>query len=157
MATINLNAPLPRKQWKPLYCFQYNLIQVAIWQGNAPYIVCTAGRYYFQEYTVQRDHENIHIHTHILSCTATRHFENAISVNLIACMFTFQKDTQSSFLPNLTIFKQRLWNGKNNSTPQCWALLEKPPVAQLLINFPTFYGTRRFITVFTRALHWSIS
>jgi hypothetical protein len=25
---------------------------------------------------------------------------------------------------------------------------------QLLKNFPAFYGTRRFITVFTRALHW---
>jgi hypothetical protein len=29
--------------------------------------------------------------------------------------------------------------------------LEKPPVVQLLKNFPAFYGTRRFITVFTRA------
>jgi hypothetical protein len=38
-----------------------------------------------------------------------------------------------------------------------WALLEKPPVVQLLKNFPAFYGTRRFITVFTRALHWSLS
>jgi hypothetical protein len=36
-----------------------------------------------------------------------------------------------------------------------WALLEKPPVVQLLKNFPTFYGTRRLITVFDRALHWS--
>jgi hypothetical protein len=36
-------------------------------------------------------------------------------------------------------------------------ILEKPPVAQLLNNFPTFYGTRRFITVFARALHWSLS
>jgi hypothetical protein len=35
-----------------------------------------------------------------------------------------------------------------------WALLEKLPTAQLLKNF---YGTRRFITVFTRALHWSLS
>jgi hypothetical protein len=26
-----------------------------------------------------------------------------------------------------------------------------------LKNFPAFYGTRRFITVFTRALHWSLS
>jgi hypothetical protein len=33
-----------------------------------------------------------------------------------------------------------------------WALLEKMPVAQLLKYFSTFYGTRRFITVFTRAL-----
>jgi hypothetical protein len=38
-----------------------------------------------------------------------------------------------------------------------WALLEKPPIVQPLKNFPTFYGTRRFITVFTRALHWSLS
>jgi hypothetical protein len=26
-----------------------------------------------------------------------------------------------------------------------------------LCSFPAFYGTRRFNTVFTRALHWSIS
>jgi hypothetical protein len=32
-------------------------------------------------------------------------------------------------------------------------LLEKPAIVQLLKNFPEFYGTRRFITVFTRALH----
>jgi hypothetical protein len=41
-------------------------------------------------------------------------------------------------------------------TPWGWVLLEKPPVAQLLENFPTFYGTRRFITVFTRTLHWDL-
>jgi hypothetical protein len=33
-----------------------------------------------------------------------------------------------------------------------WALLEKPPIVLLLKHFPTFYGTRRFITVFTRAI-----
>jgi hypothetical protein len=38
-----------------------------------------------------------------------------------------------------------------------WALLEKPPVAQPLKNFPIFYGSRKLITVFTRALHWSLS
>jgi hypothetical protein len=42
-------------------------------------------------------------------------------------------------------------------TQWSWTLLEKPPVMQLLKNFPIFYGTRRFITVFTRALHWSLS
>jgi hypothetical protein len=31
-------------------------------------------------------------------------------------------------------------------------LLETPPIVQLLKNFPAFYGTQRFITVFTRAL-----
>jgi hypothetical protein len=33
------------------------------------------------------------------------------------------------------------------------ALLEEPPILQLLKNFPAFYGSRRF----TRALHWSLS
>jgi hypothetical protein len=37
-----------------------------------------------------------------------------------------------------------------------WALLEKLPIVQLLKNFRAFYGTRRFITVFTRAFHWSL-
>jgi hypothetical protein len=39
-------------------------------------------------------------------------------------------------------------------TPWSIVLLEKPPVVQLLKNFPTFYGTRNVITMFTRALHW---
>jgi hypothetical protein len=37
-----------------------------------------------------------------------------------------------------------------------WALREKLPIVQLLKNFPEFYGNRRFITVFTRALHWPL-
>jgi hypothetical protein len=35
-------------------------------------------------------------------------------------------------------------------------ILEKPPVVQLLRNFPQYYGIRRFITVLTRALHRSL-
>jgi hypothetical protein len=38
-----------------------------------------------------------------------------------------------------------------------WTLLEEPPNVQPLNNFPAFYGTRRFNTAFTRALHWSLS
>jgi hypothetical protein len=41
-------------------------------------------------------------------------------------------------------------------TPWSW-VLQKPPVAQLFKNFPTCHGTRRFITVFTGALHRSLS
>jgi hypothetical protein len=37
-----------------------------------------------------------------------------------------------------------------------WSLLEKPQVVHLLKNFPAFYGTRKFITMSTRTLHWSI-
>jgi hypothetical protein len=31
------------------------------------------------------------------------------------------------------------------------------PIVQPLKNFPVFYGTRRFITIFTRAHQWSLS
>lgn len=36
-------------------------------------------------------------------------------------------------------------------------LLQKPQLLQLLKNFPTFYRTRKLITVFTRVLYWSVS
>jgi hypothetical protein len=38
-----------------------------------------------------------------------------------------------------------------------WALLGKLAIVQPLKKFPAFYGTRRFITVFTRSLQWSLS
>jgi hypothetical protein len=44
----------------------------------------------------------------------------------------------------------------NKLTPRSWVLFEKPPVTQVLKNFP-LYWTRRFFTVFTRSLHWSLS
>jgi hypothetical protein len=45
----------------------------------------------------------------------------------------------------------------NQLTKWGWVLLYKPPVAQLLQNFLTLYGTRRFFTMFTRAHHWYLS
>jgi hypothetical protein len=36
------------------------------------------------------------------------------------------------------------------------SLLEELSIVQPLMNPPAFYGTRRFNTVFTRALHWSL-
>jgi hypothetical protein len=42
-------------------------------------------------------------------------------------------------------------------TPCSWALLEKRSLVQLPKNFPGFYETLRFIIVFTRALHLSLS
>jgi hypothetical protein len=35
-------------------------------------------------------------------------------------------------------------------------LVDKLTVTQLVKKFPAFYGTRRFITVFTTARHWSL-
>jgi hypothetical protein len=46
------------------------------------------------------------------------------------------------------------WSGISPYLPED---LEKPPVAQLLKNFPTVYGTRKFVTVLTRALYCSLS
>src|SRR5215470_9658254 len=42
-------------------------------------------------------------------------------------------------------------------TPWSRDLLEKVTVSQLVKKFPPFYGTRRFITAFTRARHLSLS
>jgi hypothetical protein len=44
----------------------------------------------------------------------------------------------------------------NQLTQWSWAI-EKLPVAQLLKNCPTFYGTRKLVTVFITALQWALS
>jgi hypothetical protein len=41
--------------------------------------------------------------------------------------------------------------------PWSQVLFDKPTVVPLLYNFPKLHGTQRFITVFTRACHWSLS
>jgi hypothetical protein len=55
--------------------------------------------------------------------------------------------------PRSTTYSENIyWTHSQTSV-----LFENPSIVQLLKNFPIFYGTRRFITVFTRALHWSLS
>jgi hypothetical protein len=44
-----------------------------------------------------------------------------------------------------------------NLTLWCWVLLKRTTFVQPLKKFPTFYGTQRFITAFTRALYLSVS
>jgi hypothetical protein len=44
----------------------------------------------------------------------------------------------------------------NQPSPLSRVLLEKLTVTQLVKKFPAFYGTRRFITVFTKADHCSL-
>jgi hypothetical protein len=55
------------------------------------------------------------------------------------------------------LLKKLAPSNRNWLTPRSWVLLEKPPVAQLSKNIPTLYKTRRFINVFTRVSHWSLS
>jgi hypothetical protein len=45
----------------------------------------------------------------------------------------------------------------NSLTPYSTVLLEKLTVLQPVNKFPTFYGTRRFITVLTNARQLSLS
>jgi hypothetical protein len=45
---------------------------------------------------------------------------------------------------------------KDLPTPWSIVLLQKLRVTQLVKKYPTFYGTQSFITVFTRACHWSL-
>jgi hypothetical protein len=53
---------------------------------------------------------------------------------------------------------QLYWNNTYLLTYlRSWALLEKLTIMQSFKKFPAFYGTRSFITVFTRALHRSLS
>jgi hypothetical protein len=42
-------------------------------------------------------------------------------------------------------------------TPWCRILFEKLIVTQLVKKIPLSYGTRRFITVFTKARHWTLT
>jgi hypothetical protein len=53
-----------------------------------------------------------------------------------------------TMLTNTSLYVTHSWS---------WTLLEKLPIVHLLKSFPAFYGTRRFITVPKRALHWSLS
>jgi hypothetical protein len=53
--------------------------------------------------------------------------------------------------------RQKQMSINNWLTPLSRVLLEKLTVTQLVKKFPTFYGTRRFITVFTRTRQWSLS
>jgi hypothetical protein len=48
-------------------------------------------------------------------------------------------------------------NQTNQPTPWSRVLLEKLTVTQPVKKYPAVYGTRRFITVFIRAHHWSLS
>jgi hypothetical protein len=54
-------------------------------------------------------------------------------------------------ISSFTITQSNGWSYDTHS--RSWALLEKSPIVQLLKNFPAFYGTRSFFTVFTKALH----
>jgi hypothetical protein len=71
-------------------------------------------------------------------------------------LFLYIVNLHHSFLPQEF---NPVWVVRNKQilTPWRRVLLENLTVSQLVEKFPTLYGTRRFITVFTRARHWSLS
>jgi hypothetical protein len=83
------------------------------------------------------------------------HYHRHLSISLMTGLYSLCTLRGSSYnlrinLPNRLI--RSMWLTHSWS----WGLLEKLAIVQPLKNFPAFYGTRRFITVLTRALHWSL-
>ena len=66
-------------------------------------------------------------------------------MHFVVSAVNFSLKIVSPFYANLTL------------TPWSRVLLEKPTATQLVKKFPAFYGTRTFITVFTKAGHLSLS
>jgi hypothetical protein len=90
------------------------------------------------------------------SNTQDRSEKLSVLAPLVSCFFLFLTwlsfrtwwwGQDSTFQENRFFLTRRLI-----TLTHSWrrALLEKPPIVQLLKNFPAFYGTRRFITVLTR-------
>jgi len=65
---------------------------------------------------------------------------------------TYPRDLLPTYLPNYLTNKQT-----NKQTLWSSVLRKKLIVTQLLKKLPTFFGTRRFITVFTKTNHLSLS
>jgi hypothetical protein len=60
-------------------------------------------------------------------------------------------------LHNISSYLRNFRRGYVGLTLWSWVILQKvPSVAQLFRNFPAFYCTQRFITMFTRAHCWSL-
>jgi len=94
---------------------------------------------------------------------------------LSSCLITKNRSALSSFLHSSYIYPCCGKTAKGNSaltrvtlsipvcsgrlqlTLQSRVLLVKLTVTQLIKKFPALYGTRRFVTVFIGAHHWSLS
>jgi hypothetical protein len=67
-------------------------------------------------------------------------------------LYVLQTNLISFIRHNLTTSPNLSWKRTYlNLTPRSWTLLEKQPIMQPHKKIPTFYETRRFITVFTTA------
>jgi hypothetical protein len=101
----------------------------------------------------------------LLGCGAVDLVWTDVSEERIASIFKVGKSASEEpggcrhLIPNTNICgtgcgmygRVHVWPSANQAFThsRSWALLEKPPIVQLLENLPAFYGTRRFITAFT--------
>ena len=76
-----------------------------------------------------------------------------VFLNLLTSLHTHM--TMLSCPYTLTVIS--LYNQLYLLTPWCRVLLEQPTGLQLVKKFPSFHGTRRFITALTSVRHLSIS
>jgi hypothetical protein len=88
------------------------------------------------------------------------------TTHVTGCFLTIMGSTETeiSLLVNLSTDRDANMTGSNKLTTNyptneltlcSWVLLKGPPVVQPLKKFPVFYGTQRFITSLTTALHRS--
>jgi hypothetical protein len=117
----------------------------------------------------QRQHKNAEDH---LKLTSTLSFPNYSVTNRSESQFLSFRRAITSAAEMRLLNKRRInkfsvsWRGSDfvydlwiisKLTLWSWVPLERPQVAQPLGSFPAFYGTRSFITEFTRALHLYLS
>jgi hypothetical protein len=90
------------------------------------------------------------------NCYAALNLTNVLLPNVVKTRILYRKlnEGKSKLFVGMTLVE---WHEDFLSSVVVTNFMEKLTVAQLLKNFPTFYGTQRFITVFTRALHWFLS
>jgi hypothetical protein len=67
------------------------------------------------------------------------------------------KQEAQNILKLANSFKARNDNTSNELIPWNTVLIEKLIVVQLVKKFSFFYGARKFIAVFTKARHWTLS
>jgi hypothetical protein len=82
---------------------------------------------------------------------------NVLSAWVAVLLHSSQINCENSLYVGLQIHKQLYIYNANIATPWSRVLHVKLTVTQLIKKFPTFYGTRKFIAVFTWAHHWSLS
>jgi hypothetical protein len=82
--------------------------------------------------------------------------DDADSYNLLDVEFAHSTDLQILPLESGLVIPDR-YHSYLLTYLRSWSLLEKLSIVQPFKKFPEFYGTQRFVAVFTRDLHWSLS